>query len=43
MILSAHLIKKGDQIIIMGFELSDEPIDPQTIVVDETNKFIRYL
>ena len=39
---AAHLIKKGDQIIIMGFELSDEPIDPQTIVVDETNKFIRY-
>ena len=40
---AAHLIKEGDQIIIMGFELSDETIEPQTITVDETNKFVRYL
>ena len=32
-----------DRIIIMGFELSDETIEPQTITVDETNKFVRYL
>ena len=38
---AAHLIKKGDEIIIMGFELSDEEIKPQasnlgqsTIVAD---------
>ena len=40
---AAHLIKRGDKIIIMGFELCDELIGPQTIIVDETNKFIRYL
>ncbi len=40
---AAHLIKEGDQIIIMGFELSDETIEPQIITVDETNKFVRYL
>ncbi|MEA1928520.1 MAG: aspartate 1-decarboxylase [Candidatus Auribacterota bacterium] len=40
---SAHLIKKGDQIIIMGFELTDTPIKPQSILVDEKNKFVRFL
>ena len=40
---SAHLIKKGDQVIIMGFELSDRPIKPSSILVDEENRFLRYL
>jgi len=40
---SAHLIKEGDQVIIMGFELTDRPIKPQSILVDETNRFVRYL
>jgi aspartate 1-decarboxylase len=40
---SAHLINKGDQIIIMGFELTDLQIEPQNIIVDEANKFLRYL
>ena len=40
---SAHLIKKGDQVIIMGFELTDRPIKPQSILVDEKNRFVRYL
>ncbi|EKD46330.1 MAG: Aspartate 1-decarboxylase [uncultured bacterium] len=40
---SARLIKKGEQIIIMGFELTDIPINPQNILVDENNKFIKYL
>lgn len=40
---AAHLINKGDEIIIIGFELSDKPIKPKQILVDENNKFIRYL
>ncbi len=40
---AAHLIKKGDEIIIMGFELSDKPIKPKSILVDKKNKFVKYL
>jgi aspartate 1-decarboxylase len=40
---AAHLIYKGDQIIIMGYELSDTPIEPKSILVDEENKFVRFL
>lgn len=38
---AAHLIKQGDQIIIMGFELVEKPIKPQVILVDEKNRFAR--
>lgn len=40
---SAHLIKKGEEIIIMGFELSDKPIVAKNILVDRQNKFVRVL
>ena len=40
---AAHLIKKGDEIIIMGFELSDQPISPKMILVDSNNKFSCWL
>ena len=40
---AAHLIKAGEQIIIMGFELTDQPITPKVILVDEANRFVRYL
>jgi aspartate 1-decarboxylase len=40
---SAHLIKVGDEIIVMGFELTDIPIKPQNILVDKQNRFLRYL
>ncbi|MFH1039430.1 MAG: aspartate 1-decarboxylase [PVC group bacterium] len=40
---SAHLIDTGDQVIIMGFELSDTPIKPRSILVDEKNRFVRFL
>lgn len=40
---AAHLISAGDEIIIMGFELSHEPIEPTMILVDELNRFVRYL
>ncbi len=39
----AHLVKKGDQVIIMGFELSDTTIEPRILLVDEKNRFVRDL
>lgn len=40
---AAHLIKVGEQIIIMGFELTDQPIKPRIILVDQDNRFARDL
>jgi aspartate 1-decarboxylase len=40
---AAHLIKAGEEIIIMGFELTDKPIKPTVILVDKNNRFVRYL
>lgn len=40
---AAHLVKKGEQVIIIAFEISDEPVEPTFILVDEDNKFVRYL
>ncbi len=40
---AAHLIKVGEEIIIMGFELTDRPITPKVVLVDKQNKFVRYL
>ncbi len=40
---AAHLIKVGEEIIVMGFELTDKPIKPKNVLVDKNNKFVRYL
>lgn len=40
---AAHLIKAGEQVIIMGFELVDKPIGPTIVLVDGENKFVRFL
>lgn len=40
---AAHLIKEGEEIIIMGFELTERPIKPKMILVDKNNTFIQYL
>src|SRR5712691_4551513 len=40
---AAHLIKAGEEIIIMGFELTDRPVAPQVVLVDKQNRFARYL
>jgi len=40
---AAHLIKTGEEIIIMGFELSEEPVKPRIILLNEQNKFEKYL
>jgi aspartate 1-decarboxylase len=40
---AAHLIGKGEEIIVMGFELTDKPIAPKVILVDRNNRFVRWL
>ncbi|HVP38317.1 MAG TPA: aspartate 1-decarboxylase [Candidatus Saccharimonadales bacterium] len=40
---AAHLIQAGEQIIVMGFELAAEPIQPRIVLVDERNRFARFL
>ena len=35
---AAHLCNVGDKIIIMGFELTDAPIDAKVVLVDGSNK-----
>lgn len=39
----SHLIKKGEQIIIIAYQFSEKPIEAQCILVDKQNKFVRYL
>jgi len=40
---ASHLIKKGEEIIIMGYELTDEKIKAKSILVDKQNKFVKFL
>ena len=40
---AAHLIQAGEEIIIMGYELGQEPVKPKQILVDKHNKFAKYL
>lgn len=40
---AAHLIGEGEQIIIMGFELSAVPIVPRVVLVDRKNRLDRWL
>lgn len=35
---AALSIKRGEQIIIMGFELSDTPVEPRIVFVDSSNR-----
>ncbi len=40
---AAHLIAAGEEVVIMGFEFTDEPLEAKVILVDEENHFVRYL
>ncbi len=40
---AALAIKAGEEIIIMGFELTSEPLTPKILLVDKNNKFQQYL
>jgi len=40
---AAHLIQPGEEVIIMAFVVTDEPVEPVFILVDGDNRFVRYL
>lgn len=40
---AAKLVDKGDCIIIMSFDVTDEQVEPKMILVDEDNEFVEYL
>lgn len=40
---AAHLIEKGEEIIVIAFEIADAPIEPTQILVDGENRFVRFL
>ena len=40
---AAHLIGAGEEVIIMGFELTATPLEPKVVLVDRDNRFVRDL
>jgi aspartate 1-decarboxylase len=40
---AAHLISAGEQVIIMGFELTAVPIEPTVALLDPHNRIVRML
>ncbi|MFH1174480.1 MAG: aspartate 1-decarboxylase [archaeon] len=40
---ASHLIKMGEEIIVMGFEITDKPIVAKNVLVDGKNAFVRFL
>ncbi len=40
---AAHLVDVGDKVIIVAFVQTDEEIKPKWILVDDENKFLRYV
>jgi aspartate 1-decarboxylase len=39
----ALLCEKGDCLIILAFEMTDKPVEPKMILVDEANRYVEYL
>ena len=40
---AAHLIQPGEEIIIIAFTLSTEPVVPKAVLVNKKNEFVEYL
>lgn len=40
---AARLVTKGDKVIVMAFELTDSPVSPKIVLVDERNRFVSFL
>jgi aspartate 1-decarboxylase len=40
---AAHLVKKGEEIIIMGFELANGPVEAKQIVLGPSNEFVKWI
>lgn len=39
---AAHLIKKGHEIIIMTYQITNKPVKPTIVIVDKKNKFVKF-
>ena len=40
---AAKLTNPGHKVIIMAFEVTDVPVEPRAILVNQTNEFVEYL
>jgi len=40
---AAHLVQTGDEVIILTFEIAEKSSGPIQLLVDEKNRFVRYL
>jgi aspartate 1-decarboxylase len=40
---AAKLVRPGDRVILMTFGISAEPLKPRCLLVDDRNRFVRYL
>jgi len=40
---AAHLIKAGEQVIIVGFELAEAPIRPRVVLLNDENRIVQWL
>lgn len=40
---AAHLINAGEKVIIMGFELTEKPVEPKVILCDRDNGIAEFL
>ncbi|MCW5875932.1 MAG: aspartate 1-decarboxylase [Anaerolineales bacterium] len=40
---AAHIIKTGEEIIVIAFEITDKPVETKFILVDKDNRFVEYL
>ncbi len=40
---AAHKIRVGDVVIVAAFTLTDSPVEPKMILVDERNRYLRDL
>jgi len=40
---AAHLVRPGDEVIIMSFELTEQPRPPIVLLLDESNRIFRRL
>ncbi|MCY2960621.1 MAG: aspartate 1-decarboxylase [Planctomycetota bacterium] len=38
---AAHLIRTGDEVIVMTFQTTDHPVKPRQILVDPKNRYVR--
>jgi aspartate 1-decarboxylase len=40
---AAHLINAGEKVIVMGFELTEKPVEPKVVLCDENNGIAEFL